>query len=236
MKVRCVTLLATTVLLALPVPAQQATVQGVVTDESNAAVPGARIAVTNVATGVVVKTVTNESGFYSVPFLIPGTYRVEATKQGFAVAKRDDLVLNVNQTVAVDFRLRVGAVAETVEVRAAAELLNSQTSVVGQVIDNKRIVELPLNGRNYLELARLTAGVAPDAGSRTSAKGTFSALGQRAYQANVLLDGIDNSSRASGGQLGFEAQAVTPSIDAVAEFRWSRTTTRPSTGSAWAEP
>ena len=219
MRIQWAKLLVTTLVFTLPVLAQHATVQGVVTDESNAAVPGARVAVTNVATGVVVSTVTNESGFYSVPFLIPGTYRVEATKEGFAVAKRENLVLNVNQTVAVDFRLRVGTVTETVEVQAAAELLNSQTSVVGQVIDNKRIVELPLNGRNYLELARLTAGVVPDAGSRTSAKGTFSALGQRAYQVNVLLDGIDNSSRASGGQLGFEAQAVTPSIDAVAEFK-----------------
>lgn len=205
--------------LALPLAAQQSAVQGVVTDESNAAVPGARITVTNLATGVALNATTNESGFYSVPFLTPGTYRVEAAKEGFATARRESLVLNVNQTASVDFQLRLGAVAESIEVRAAAELIDSQTSVVGQVIDNKRIVELPLNGRNYLELARLTAGVAPDSGSRTSAKGTFSALGQRAYQTSVLLDGVDNSSRASGGQLGFEAQAVTPSIDAVEEFK-----------------
>jgi hypothetical protein len=206
-------------LVALSLAAQQATIQGVVTDESNAAVPGARLAVINLATGVTFSAVTNESGFYSVPFLTPGTYRVEAAKEGFATARRENLVLNVNQTAAVDFQLRLGTVAETIEVRAAAELIDSQTSIVGQIIDNKRIVELPLNGRNYLDLARLTAGVAPDSGSRTSAKGTFSALGQRAYQTSVLLDGIDNSSRASGGQLGFEAQAVTPSIDAVEEFK-----------------
>jgi hypothetical protein len=131
MRIQWAKLLVTTLVFTLPVLAQHATVQGVVTDESNAAVPGARVAVTNVATGVVVSAVTNESGFYSVPFLIPGTYRVEATKEGFAVAKRENLVVNVNQTVAVDFRLRVGTVTETVEVQAAAELLNSQTSVVG---------------------------------------------------------------------------------------------------------
>jgi len=203
----------------LPVMAQQSTIQGVVTDESDAAVPGAKITATNVATGVALSATTNESGFYSIPFLIPGTYRVEAARQGFAAAKRENLKLDVNQTSAVDFRLRVGAVTEAVEVTAAAELINSQTSVVGQVIENTRIVEMPLNGRNYLDLAKLTAGVAPDSGSRTSAKGSFSALGQRAYQVNVLLDGIDNSSRASGGQLGFEAQAVTPSIDAVDQFK-----------------
>ena len=199
--------------------AQQATVQGVVTDQSNAVVPGVKITVTNVATGVAQSVETNAQGFYSLPFLLPGTYRVEAVAKGFAPAIRENLKLDVDQTARLDIALRLGAVAETVEVSAAAALIDSQTSVVGQVIDNKRIVELPLNGRNYLELARLTTGVAPDFGSRTSSKGSFSAVGQRGYQTNVLLDGVDNNSRASGGQLGFEAQGVTPSIDAVAEFK-----------------
>jgi hypothetical protein len=98
-------------------------------------------------------------------------------------------------------------------------LLNTETTTVGQVIDNRRIVELPLNGRNYLELAQLTTGVVPGRGSRTNDKGNFSALGARTYQTNILLDGVDNNSRASGGQLGFEAQNVTPSVDAVQEFK-----------------
>lgn len=198
---------------------QQASVQGVVTDETGAVVAGAGVRVVNAGTSVAVGTKTNEEGFYNIPFLTPGTYRMEVDAKGFAPAIRDNLKLDVNQTARLDITVKIGTVAEQVEVSAAAALIDSETSVVGQVIDNKRIVELPLNGRNYLELAQLTTGVAPDSGSRTGSKGTFSALGQRAYQTNVLLDGVDNNSRASGGQLGFEAQGVTPSIDAVQEFK-----------------
>ncbi len=202
-----------------PLVARNSTIQGVVTDSTGAVVPGVQIAVTNVATSVVTTVDSNEQGLYSVPFLTPGTYRIAASKAGFSSLTQENLKLDVDQTARVDFTLKVGAVAETIEVSAAAALIDSQTSVVGQVIDNKRIVELPLNGRNYLELARLTTAVVATTGSRTDNKGSFSALGQHAYQTNILLDGIDNNSRASGGQLGFEAQAVTPSIDSVAEFK-----------------
>jgi hypothetical protein len=205
--------------LALSAWAQEATVQGVVTDASNAVMPGVRITVSNEATGVVREATTNDRGLYSAAFLTPGNYRVEAAKEGFAPSVRPSLKLDVGQVARVDFALKVGAVAETIEVSAAASLINSETSVVGQVIDNRRIVELPLNGRNYLELARLTPGVAPSTGDRMDSKGTFSALGQRGTQTSVLLDGVDNSSRSSGGQLGFEAQAVQPAIDSVAEFK-----------------
>lgn len=208
-------------LLALVMTAagQQATVQGVVSDPSGAAVPEAAVVVTNRATGVAVSALTNREGLFSAPGLVPGAYRVEVSAVGFAPAVLNELVLNVNQTARADFALKVGTVSEAVEVSAHVAALDSETSAVGQVIDNKRVVELPLNGRNYLELARLTVGVAPSSGSRTGDKGSFSALGLRSYQTNVLLDGVDNNSRASGGQLGFEAQAVTPSIDSVQEFK-----------------
>ncbi|HYM13344.1 MAG TPA: TonB-dependent receptor [Bryobacterales bacterium] len=202
-----------------PAAAQNSTIQGIVTDQSSAVVPGVQVTVTNAATGVANALQTNESGFYSVPLLDAGTYRVEASKQGFAPVKRDSLKLDVGQTARVDFTLKVGAVAETVEVTAALAPIDSQTSTVGQVINNQQIAELPLNGRNYLQLARLTAAVAPSNGSRTDAKGSFSALGQHGLQTNIMLDGVDNNSRFSGGQLGFEAQGVTPSIDAVQEFK-----------------
>ncbi len=95
------------------------------------------------------------------------------------------------------------------------------------MIENKRIVEMPLNLRNYLELAQFSAGVLParsqGRGARTAGEdgteGGFIALGQRAYQTSVLLDGVDNSSRASGGPLGYQAQAVKPPVDSVAEFK-----------------
>ena len=199
--------------------AQQASVQGVVTDSSGASVPSAKISVRNVRTGLQQVVETNAQGFYSVPFLVPGVYEVAAAAQGFSPQTRTNLQLDVNMTARADFALAVGGVAETVEVSASAALLNTETTTVGQVIDNRRIVELPLNGRNYLELAQLTTGVVPGRGSRSGDKGNFSALGARTYQTNILLDGVDNNTRASGGQLGFEAQNVTPSVDAVQEFK-----------------
>lgn len=206
-------------LWVIPALAQDSTVQGVVTDESAAVIAGARITIRNTATGVAKTLETNESGLYSSVLPAPSTYDVEASMSGFAAVLRQNLKLDVGQTARIDFVLKVGAVSERVDVSAAAALIDSQTSVVGQVIHNKQIVELPLDGRNYLELARLTTGVSASTGSRPSSKGSFSALGQHGYQTNVILDGVDNNSRASGGQLGFEAQAVTPSIDAVAEFK-----------------
>jgi hypothetical protein len=207
--------------------AQNAGIQGLVSDPSGAAVPDAGVTITNVKTGVVTTVRTNELGLYAAPFLPPGAYRVAAEKPGFSPVTRDNLTLNVDQIARVDFELKIGAVAETVEVSAAAVLLESETTTMGQVIENKRIVEMPLNLRNYLELARLAVGVLPawsfGRGSRTGGEdGTeagFIAAGQHAYQTNVLLDGVDNSSRASGGPLGFQAQAVKPPVDAVAEFK-----------------
>ncbi|MDQ2899680.1 MAG: TonB-dependent receptor [Acidobacteriota bacterium] len=199
--------------------AQTATIQGSVSDPSNAAIAGVNIRVTNVSTGVVTNVETNQSGLYSAPLLPPGSYSVEAEKAGFARAARTGLQLDVSQTARVDFTLKIGAVTESVQVSAAALAVDSETSTVGQVINTKQILDLPLNGRNYLDLARLTTGVAPSFGSRTDSKGTFSALGQHGLQTNILLDGVDNNSRFSGGQLGYEAQAVTPSIDAVQEFK-----------------
>ena len=207
--------------------AQNSGIQGVITDPSGANVPDAAIAVTNVDTGVAFPARTNERGFYSVPFLPTGTYKVEASKTGFAPVTRENLKLDVDQTARLDFTLRLGTVAETVEVTAAAALLESETTAMGTVMESKRILEMPLNLRNYLELAQSALGVMPARsqghGARTAgedgAEGGFIAVGQRAFQTNVLLDGVDNSSRASGGPLGFQAQAVKPAIDAIAEFK-----------------
>ena len=207
--------------------AQNAGVQGVVTDQSTASVPGVRVTITNVATGIASVAQTNERGLYSVPFLAVGIYRVVAEKTGFSPVTRENLELNVNQIARVDFELKIGSVAETVEVTAATALLESETTAMGQVIENRRIVEMPLNLRNYLELARLATGVLPartlGRGSRTGGEdgteGGFIAAGQHAFQTNVLLDGVDNSSRASGGPLGWQAQAVKPPVDAIGEFK-----------------
>ena len=150
--------------------------------------------------------------------LNPGTYSVEMKAPGFETAIRESLVLDVNQVARVDFTLKPGVVSQTVQVTSEATPLNTDTSTVGQVISNKTVVELPLNGRNYLQLAQLTAGSSSANGSRNSSQGSFTALGQQVYQTNILLDGLDNSTRASGGELGYQAQVVTPSIDAVEQF------------------
>lgn len=208
-----------TALIAASAAAQTATVQGVVSDSSQAAMAEVKVTATNLETGFTREALTNGQGFYAMPSLPVGRYKVEAARTGFASAQVPDIKLDTNQVARVDFALKVGTVAERVEVSAAAALLDSETSTVGQVIDNKRIVEMPLNGRNYLQLAALTAGVAPSAGGRTADEGGFVASGQHGYQVNITIDGLNNSSVASGGPLGFEAQAVKPSIDAVGEFK-----------------
>lgn len=147
--------------LAVAAAAQNSGIQGVVTDPSGAPVPQVAITITNVATGVATAVRTNEQGFYTAPFLPPGPYRIEANPSGFARVSRENLILNVGQVARVDFELKLGAVAESIEVTAAAALLESETTAMGQVIENKRIVEMPLNLRNYLELARFSAGVLP---------------------------------------------------------------------------
>ncbi|HEV2668755.1 MAG TPA: carboxypeptidase-like regulatory domain-containing protein, partial [Blastocatellia bacterium] len=149
-------------LLCLPGFAQVtgvATLQGVVNDNSGAVLANAEVTVTNIETGVVVKSMTNEAGLYRVSALNPGRYSVEAKAAGFSAARVNEVRLEVGQTARLDLELKVGGVSETVEITAQATLLNSETTDVGQVIDGKRIVEMPLNGRNYLQLAQLTAGV-----------------------------------------------------------------------------
>lgn len=198
---------------------QAGSVQGIVKDPSEAVIPNASVSVTNLDTGLRREANTNESGFYSIPTLPVGRYKVNAVHQGFSSAEVAELKLDVGQVARLDFVLRPGTLSESINVTATAALLDSETATVGQVIDNKRIVELPLNGRNYLELARLTTGAAPARGSRPASEGVFAAAGQHGYQVQVNIDGVDNSTTYSGGPVGFEAQGVKPSVDAVGEFR-----------------
>jgi hypothetical protein len=203
--------------------AQNSGVQGQVTDASGAAVPNATIRLSNVETGVSLTYNTNEQGLYVAPSLNPGRYRLEASAQGFATQSVSEFRLEVGQVARFNFEMKPGAVVEAVQVSASAVLLNAETTEVGQVIDSKRITEMPLNGRNYLQLAQFTTGVIPGGntgqGSRARDEGQFAAVGMQMAQNNVLLDGNDNSSRTSGGPLGFEAQAVKPPVDAVSEFK-----------------
>src|SRR5262249_45114204 len=177
-------------LLSLPALAQVtgvATLQGVVTDGSDAALANAEVTVTNLDTGVAVKATTNETGLYRVPALNPGRYSVEAKANGFAAARVNETRLEVGQTARLDFSLKIGNVSETVEVTSQATLLNSETTDVGQVIDGKRIVEMPLNGRNYLQLAQLTAGGLTAGHKRPPRGGGLFALSAGPHYKNKVL-------------------------------------------------
>jgi len=202
---------------------QNSSIQGIVSDESQAVVAGASVTAVNEDTGVKTSVRTNDSGYYSVVFLRAGNYRVEAQAAGFAAAVRERLKVDVQQVARLDFSLKVGAVTQSLEVSSAAALLESESTTVGSVIDNKRIVEMPLNRRNYLELARLTPGILPAStmgqGIRTGQDAGIIGMGQRGYQTNILVDGIDDSSRGSGGGLGNVAQAITPPVEALEEFK-----------------
>ena len=205
--------------------AQDSGIQGVVSDPSLAIVPGAEVTVTNLATEISRTAISNDQGFYSVPLLAAGNYRINCSLSGFTT-QETEILLQVGQVARVNFRLEVGQVSQVVEVTAEAAQLQSKTTDVGQVIDERRIRELPLNGRNYLSLALLSAGVVQvgqaGRGHRQAAEGGFQAAGMHIAQNNVLLDGVDNSSRMSTifvSPLTNQVQAVKPSVDAVAEFK-----------------
>ena len=200
-----------------------AQITGRVTDSSEAVVPEVQISVVDVDRRVERNVRTNETGYYRVPFLEAGNYRLLVRKEGFKPISRSGITLEIGQVARLDFVLEVGALADKIEVTAANTLAQSETTDVGQVIDSKRVLEMPLNGRNYLELARFAVGVLPagtyGGGQRQAGEGQFIAAGMHGYQNTVLLDGADNSSRYSGGALGSEAQVAKPAVDSVSEFR-----------------
>lgn len=202
--------------------AQDSQIQGVISDETKAVIPGAEVIVTHIRTGVQKKVVTDDVGFYSVPFLSEGRYKVECSIPGFTT-QETQVQLQVGQVARVDFQMKLGEVTEVIEVAAEGSTLQAKPMDVGEVIEEKRILEMPLNGRNYLDLAKLATGILParqlGRGHRAGEEGSFIAVGMHGAQNNVLLDGSDNSSMTSGGPLGFEAQAVKPPIDAVSEFK-----------------
>ena len=194
-------------------------ITGVVSDASGAAVAGATIDAENTATGIRFTAQTNESGSYSFPSLTPGDYRVTARREGFNSASRGGIDLQVSQVARIDFTLNVGSTKETVEVKSTAPLLDSESASLGTTVSTKAVAELPLNGRNFLQLARLSAGVVePKQGDRNAAGGSFVANGVRAQLNNFLLDGIDNNSKIVDQQNSAPV-VIQPSVDAVQEFR-----------------
>ena len=195
---------------------------GTVQDGEGAVVPEAAVTVLNTATGAESHTLSTTGGEFVVPQLQPGSYSVSVEHAGFKKAQQRPFQLNINQVVNIKIALQVGAVNETVLVTSAEPLLESQTSSIGQVIEGKSIRDLPLNGRNFIELAYLTPGV--NAGppgivqqgaipENERGTGAVQANGLTATNNNFLLNGFDNNEQ----QIGFEV--IQPPIDAIQEFK-----------------
>ena len=148
-------------LTALPLTAQveRATIVGSITDESGAVVSDVIVTVTNQDTNTSTRVITDTSGTYAVVNLIPGSYTVQAIKPGFRNVVYRDYVLQVSQAARLDLRLEVGDVTQVVEVSAAAPLLQTENASVGQVISSAAVQSVPLNGRNFVQLAIIAPGV-----------------------------------------------------------------------------
>jgi hypothetical protein len=206
-------------LLSRPAMAQfdTATVLGTIVDASGAAVPGASITLKNVDTGITATIVTDSQGAYQFLNVRVGTYSVRAELQGFATAVADNVAVTVNARQRVDLTMKVGSLGETVEVTGAARLLESESSDRGQVIGREQIVNLPLNGRAYADLALLSPGVRKSSIS-DSRDASFNVNGLRSSLNNFILDGVDNNSYGTSNQ-GFSNQVVQVSPDAVEEFK-----------------
>lgn len=196
---------------------ETAEVLGTVTDASGAAVPQANVTLTNQDTGIQAKTNTGENGNYNFFNVKVGRYTLAVEHEGFTRFTTSDVVVNVNARQRVNVTLAVGAVTESVEVTGAAAAIETDSSEHGQVINTRQIVELPLNGRNFSDLALLATNVhrSPIADSR---EGSFNANGMRSTYNNFLMDGMDNNAYSTSNQ-GFSNQVAQPSPDAVSEFK-----------------
>ncbi|MPY89388.1 MAG: hypothetical protein GEU99_15855 [Luteitalea sp.] len=192
-------------------------IEGRVTDDSGAVVPGVTIAVTNVATNVASTAVTNDNGNYAVPFLTPGTYNVTAELSGFKAVERDAVEVRVGDRLSLNFQLEVGAVEEAVSVTAATPLLETRTGSAGQVIDERRIALMPLSDGNPFVLSRLAPGIAYHGDLKFSRPfdnaGTSSITADGAPGGNEFtLDGSPNMTH--GRRVAF-----VPPAGAVQEFK-----------------
>ena len=192
---------------------------GTVRDPSGAVVVGAKLTIADADRGTTLETTTNISGEYSANPLRVGRYYVSVEKSGFPKQVVGPIEVNVQARPEVNFVLRVGQITETITVTSEGPQLETETSELGQVVSGKQATTLPLNGRNFAQLAQLAAGVAPaEPGSRTETSFGFSSNGARALQNNYLLDGIDNNANL-GDVLNGSAYVIQPSVDAIGEFK-----------------
>ena len=197
-----------------------AVVLGTTRDQSGNVVPGAAIKLLNVETGIQATTTTNDTGDYLFLNVKIGTYKLTAEKPGFSAANADNVGVSVNARQRVDFSLKVGQVTESINVTDGVIAVESDSSDRGLVVGRKQIVDLPLNGRNYADLALLSTGVRRSdyAVANPPREGSFNVNGQRSIFNNFLMDGMDNNAYGTSNQ-GFSNQVVQLTPDAVGEFK-----------------
>ncbi|MBL8221834.1 MAG: carboxypeptidase regulatory-like domain-containing protein, partial [Bryobacterales bacterium] len=203
-------------MLCLPVLSYSQTVagqvSGLVVDASGAAVPGVVVTVTDLDRAVTVTGTSTDAGFYVVTPVPPGRYRVSTEKQGFRSFLLEPLPIATQQKATVNITLEVGSVSESVTVAGSAQLIETSTATLSGVVENKRIIDLPLNGRNFTQLASLLPNAI------TSTSGTVGATmvtvsGGRQSKTEFLLDGISINEQL------FDGVALRPSVDAIQEFK-----------------
>ncbi|MDQ2843645.1 MAG: TonB-dependent receptor, partial [Acidobacteriota bacterium] len=195
---------------------------GRVTDQTGAAVPNAGITVQNVATNVAIRTTTTGTGDYTVPYLKPGPYRITASASGFHTTVHSGLTLQVDQTATVNFALNVGTASETVTVRGDAPIDFAKADA-GEVVENTRVTELPLNGRDPGMLSELVAGASFEGSIKyqrpfDDTQQQLSVNGGGTGNTELMLDGVSN---ATGGinESGLDRIAYVPPVDSVQEFK-----------------
>ena len=232
-------------LCVLPVTAQapNGTISGIVLDSSGRVIVEAEVTIINDATRVQYSRRTNGEGIYILPNLAPGQYRLQVSKVGFKTLIKPDIILNVQDALAINFTLPIGAASETITVEGGAPLVNTQSASVSTVIDRNFVESLPLNGRSFNTLLQLTPGVVI-APSTFNSPGQFSVAGQRTDANNFLVDGVSANfgvaagiSAGGGSGLGqsqaFSALGGTSSlvsVDALQEFRIETSSFAPEFG------
>lgn len=210
--------------LAFPLGAQTPSgeISGVLTDQASSAVAGVKVTLVNLATNATREVQTNESGLYAFPALAPGIYTLKAEKQGFRAVERKNIEINVGSANRIDIALEVGEMSSVLEIVGGAPILQSENASIGTVIENRAIVELPLNGRNYLQLTSLIPGATTN--GPASAQGqqrmggqrnsfALNVSGQRIHFNHYSLDGVENT------DLNFNSYMLLPSVDSLQEFK-----------------
>ncbi len=194
-----------------------AQVLGTIQDASGSAVPQSEVTLTNLRTGVQQKTTADANGSYQFANVKAGEYKMEATAKGFKSAVANNFTVTVNARQRVDLKLEVGATSESITITDAVAALETDTSSRGTVVGSQQVVNLPLNGRAYADLALLAPGVRRS-GIADTRDASFNVNGMRSSQNNFVIDGVDNNSYGTSNQ-GFSNQVVQLSPDAVQEFR-----------------